>query len=553
MAIVNKDTLKNWFLRGMKPLSSQFSDWMDSYWHKNEKISTANIDKLDDVLGTKAEYNDLQAHLNDAGNPHRVTAEQLGIDMNVNLSLTTDESTNTINNTHGYGVTLSTASEDDAGLMGADDRVKMTQLFNGSVISYQKDGYGHRHSYLELQDAPSQLQLTASTFLQLKEAVNKLATLGRKGEILITGIIVINENIELSCNGITFVGNGGTIDVEKFPLKIKSPETNVHFTLRNITFFVGKYNGPNPVVSDSHTAIEYTGEWSSCILENVTFINLYCDANPRDTLVVVVEESTGVKFYLNNTTVIAENFPANFKLSFNTANVRIVNSQSLNSQPLCLKIPTSSSGSIQTDVSSYLEQVPANVTVTNLSPFFSASPIGGYIPSPAPSQKESYYALNALGEWIDVRTLPANGGNADTLEGIAASSFLRKDLPTPQQVSGYVDFTSGAGSTSDRRLKTDIERLTGCDELLNEINGYRFTLRNNGKRSMGVIAQEIQDVLPELVHEDEKGFLSVEYFPLIGILIESAKERAKECQFLAGQIASLHSRIEQMQKKDGQS
>lgn len=744
MAIVNKDTLKNWFLRGMKPLSSQFSDWMDSYWHKNEKISTVNIDKLDDILGTKAEYNDLQAHLNDAGNPHRVTAEQLGIDMNVNLSLTTDESTNTINNTHGYGVTLSTASEDDAGLMGADDRVKMdtlfdgtmldktnpigyhthnylemsdlpqtielaaatydefkaaviklqteaisqgkygrivqtgiwirkdntrfdltnieisnpaarhieitnypleltgrclfqflylldrnaltadnklmlefiesnrydfleinklqltngfgtsnttttpvlkitgstavtvdiknilgftfenklygerplvietsffsekltlklanselplgkktylkldsiperygldvvvdsslylesnlditnsiqqiqkkfndlnavnglvpfpaplqknadhflnalgewantttnlssslttdtvtvengsgdralipastpttagvmtaddrvkmTQLFDGSVISYQKDGYGHRHSYLELQDAPSQLQLTASTFTELKEAVNKLNTLGRKGEILITGIITISEDITFTCDGISFIGNGGTFNVEHFPLKIYSPKTNVHANLRNISFYVNKYNYPNPVVTDSHTAIEYSGNWSSCMLENVTFTNLYCDANPRDTLVI---NSTNVKFYLNNTTVIAENFPANFKLSFNTANVRIVNSQSINSQPLCLKIPSNSSGNVQTDISNYLGQVPANVTVTNLSPFFSASPIGGYIPSPAPSQKNTGYFLNALGEWIDVRTLPANGGNADTVE-----------------------------------------------------------------------------------------------------------------------------------------
>jgi hypothetical protein len=52
MAIQNINTLKNWFKRGFKPLQQQFYDWMDSFWHKNEKIPIATIDGLESILNT---------------------------------------------------------------------------------------------------------------------------------------------------------------------------------------------------------------------------------------------------------------------------------------------------------------------------------------------------------------------------------------------------------------------------------------------------------------------------------------------------------------------
>ena len=47
MAIRSRDTLKNWFRTGLKPLQSQFWDWIDSFLHKNDKIPSANIDWSD--------------------------------------------------------------------------------------------------------------------------------------------------------------------------------------------------------------------------------------------------------------------------------------------------------------------------------------------------------------------------------------------------------------------------------------------------------------------------------------------------------------------------
>jgi hypothetical protein len=52
MAVQTRATLKNWFLRGFKPLASQFSDWMDSYWHQNDSIPIGSINGLQTILNS---------------------------------------------------------------------------------------------------------------------------------------------------------------------------------------------------------------------------------------------------------------------------------------------------------------------------------------------------------------------------------------------------------------------------------------------------------------------------------------------------------------------
>jgi len=50
MAIQSTNTLKNWFKRGLKPLQQQFYDWLDSYWHKDEKIPISTVEGLEVLL-----------------------------------------------------------------------------------------------------------------------------------------------------------------------------------------------------------------------------------------------------------------------------------------------------------------------------------------------------------------------------------------------------------------------------------------------------------------------------------------------------------------------
>ena len=60
MEVTNKNTLTSWFRRGAKPLASQFAAWINSYWHKEEKIPVSSIEKLSEILGNKIDRTEIE-------------------------------------------------------------------------------------------------------------------------------------------------------------------------------------------------------------------------------------------------------------------------------------------------------------------------------------------------------------------------------------------------------------------------------------------------------------------------------------------------------------
>jgi hypothetical protein len=77
-------------------------------------------------------------------------------------------------------------------------------------------------------------------------------------------------------------------------------------------------------------------------------------------------------------------------------------------------------------------------------------------------------------------------------------------------------------SSSDRRLKSDIETIAGAVDLVCALRGVRFTM--NGHQQLGLVAQEVLEVLPEIVRADDSGMLSIAYGNIAGVLIEAVKE-----------------------------
>jgi hypothetical protein len=58
----DKNTLRSWFLTGLKPTQAQFWAWIDSYWHKDEPIPQSAVSNLTTVLNAKAEKSQFDAH-----------------------------------------------------------------------------------------------------------------------------------------------------------------------------------------------------------------------------------------------------------------------------------------------------------------------------------------------------------------------------------------------------------------------------------------------------------------------------------------------------------
>ena len=81
-------------------------------------------------------------------------------------------------------------------------------------------------------------------------------------------------------------------------------------------------------------------------------------------------------------------------------------------------------------------------------------------------------------------------------------------------------------SLSDKELKENFESIENSLEIINKVNPIGFNWKGSGKKSYGVIAQELEQILPELV-SDNNGIKSVEYNSLMAFLIGAVQEMSE--------------------------
>jgi len=89
-------------------------------------------------------------------------------------------------------------------------------------------------------------------------------------------------------------------------------------------------------------------------------------------------------------------------------------------------------------------------------------------------------------------------------------------------------------STSDANLKENVQTFENALDIVSELRGVRFNWKKDNKPSVGVIAQELEEILPELVSNTSPK--TVNYNGIIGVLIEAIKELSEEVQNLKNQI-----------------
>ena len=87
-------------------------------------------------------------------------------------------------------------------------------------------------------------------------------------------------------------------------------------------------------------------------------------------------------------------------------------------------------------------------------------------------------------------------------------------------------------STSDESLKENVQTITNALDKVDSLRGVNFDWIDSGKAATGVIAQEIETILPEVVTEDEDGIKHVAYGNVVGVLIEAIKELKAEIEDL---------------------
>ena len=124
--------------------------------------------------------------------------------------------------------------------------------------------------------------------------------------------------------------------------------------------------------------------------------------------------------------------------------------------------------------------------------------------------------------------------NGSTLTALNLTVQNTTNLGSGLNVTGAIVASGNVTAFSDASLKKDVVTISDALDKIYQMRGVTYTMINNDERGVGVIAQEVQKVVPEAVR-DNNGILSVAYGNLIGVLIEAIKE--------------LSNRVEAMEKK----
>jgi hypothetical protein len=153
-------------------------------------------------------------------------------------------------------------------------------------------------------------------------------------------------------------------------------------------------------------------------------------------------------------------------------------------------------------------------------------------------------------------SLWTNSGERLTITGTTGNVGINTKTPTSRL---YVNGTSGGTSNwtgaSDRRFKTNIATLTGALEKVLRLRGVSFDWRTaefpnrdfSAGQQVGLIAQEVEEVLPEVVQTDAEGYKSVSYASLAPVLIEATKAQQARIEALEAANAALQARLEALE------
>jgi hypothetical protein len=140
-------------------------------------------------------------------------------------------------------------------------------------------------------------------------------------------------------------------------------------------------------------------------------------------------------------------------------------------------------------------------------------------------------------------------------QNIAGIKRFTNNTPSTSRTTGSVVITGGLGvsgainaggeitafATSDGRLKTNVENITYALSKIERLNGVTFNWndlaeevesKDTSVKEVGVIAQEVNQVLPEVVTTRENGYMAVRYEKLVPLLIEAIKELHEEIKTL---------------------
>jgi len=157
-----------------------------------------------------------------------------------------------------------------------------------------------------------------------------------------------------------------------------------------------------------------------------------------------------------------------------------------------------------------------------------------------PEGKDRSLRVSATGVGINTAPVPS-----------AALSVNGNIVATTVLASG------GVSSSSDARLKQLISPIQGALQKILELRGVTYYWKKkviqekqlHDSRQIGLIAQEVEPILPEVVTTDSNGMKSIAYSNLTAVLIEALKDQQRQIEHLRTDRDQLEKRMQELEKK----
>jgi hypothetical protein len=200
------------------------------------------------------------------------------------------------------------------------------------------------------------------------------------------------------------------------------------------------------------------------------------------------------------------------------------------------------------NVTEYSTSVDNRIIINSQSAWGAFQSASSYSSSLATSISASNYNITNNSSSF-ATSISASNAAATSYSASADTTYAKLGVENTftqnQIISGSLNVTGDvvAYSTSDERLKDNIQLISNPIEKVQQLRGVEFDWNDKsmfkaGKHDYGVIAQDVEKVLPELVKETHTGYLGVDYDKMIGLLIEVVKEQEKRIKELENKVGS---------------
>jgi hypothetical protein len=180
-------------------------------------------------------------------------------------------------------------------------------------------------------------------------------------------------------------------------------------------------------------------------------------------------------------------------------------------------------------------------------------------------ERAGYFSSSTTGLAFGVQALAQTSGGSTCYGGYFQATGATTNYGIYAQATGpgYAGLFSGDVSvsgdvycvalheSSDERLKTNVKEINGALKKVEQLRGVTFEWNESskdvagiepGKKQLGVIAQDVEKVLPELVSTDDDGYKSVDYSKLTAVLIQAVKELHSENESLKKRLYALEQK-----------